>query len=169
MRHFSVRRAAAVTFLAAATLAPLVGPAGAASTVQSFQVRINIGLACTVSATTLDFGISGVLAAAIDVASSLTVTCGNGTPYKVALSQGAGIGATPDNRLMTGPGGSTVRYSLYQNSARSVRWADVFDSDLVFATGTGLAQAFPVYGRVFQQATPGPGAYADNITVTVTY
>ena len=41
--------------------------------------------------------------------------------------------------------------------------------DTVSATGTGMTQSLSIYGRVPPQATPRPGAYADTVTMTVTY
>ena len=174
MRHFfKLRRYAAKAALLSAAALLLAIPtarfASAGNTNSGFLVKIRIGLDCTVSATNLDFNTVGVLAAAVDAASSVTVTCGNGTPYQVGLDKGAGIGATTANRLMTGPGGATVRYSMYHNAARDNGWGDTLGSDTYSDTGTGSALTLPVYGRVFQQTTPAPGAYADNITVTVTY
>ena len=174
MRHFfKLRRHAAKTaLLCAAALLPVLSGAQVASagtTTSGFQVKIRIGLDCTVSATNLDFSTVGVLAANVDVASSVTVTCGSGTPYQIGLDKGGGAGATTANRLMTGPFGATVRYSMYHNVARDNGWGDALGADTYSNIGTGSALTLPVYGRVFQQTTPAPGAYADNITVTVTY
>ena len=123
---------------------------------------------CLVSATTLDFGSQGILSANIDVANAVSVQCTNTTPYQVALGVGNGTGATVANRKMT-KGTETIGYSLYQNTTRTTLWGQTNGTDTVSGTGTGVAQSIPVYGRVFAQTTPSPGAYADTIIVTVTY
>jgi spore coat protein U-like protein len=66
-------------------------------------------------------------------------------------------------------GGNAVTYSLYFDSGRTTVWGNTIGTDTVAATGSGSSQSYTVYGRVPAQSTPGPAAYADTITVTVTY
>jgi spore coat protein U-like protein len=71
---------------------------------------------------------------------------------------------------MSGPGGSGLSYSLYQNSTRTTNWGNTVGTDTVSGTGTGNAQALNVYGRIpGSQTSVVPGSYADTITVTLTY
>ncbi|EAB6718307.1 spore coat U domain-containing protein, partial [Salmonella enterica subsp. enterica] len=77
---------AAMATLAAATAA---GPVAAATISGNMNVKISITNECkTVTATDLDFGSSGVISAAIDATSTITVTCTKGTPFSVGLGQG---------------------------------------------------------------------------------
>lgn len=123
---------------------------------------------CLVSATNVDFGATGVIVNQIDGQGAITARCTNTTPYAIALSNGAGGGTGPTARKMA-KGGETVTYGLYQDSARTLPFGSTTGVDTYSATGTGLAQTINVYGRVPVQATPSAGAYADTITVTLTY
>lgn len=161
------------TFLATiglAALSPfLAAPAFAQVATTTFNVQITIQAECLInSATALDFGTTGVIAADIDAASEITVQCTTGTPFDIALDEGLGAGATTAARLMT-LGAATVEYSLYSDAGRSDVWGETAGTDTVASTGTGAPQIFPVYGRVPAQATPATGVYNDTVTVTVTY
>jgi spore coat protein U-like protein len=149
----------------------LFAPAASAQTATgTFNVRITIQAECRVnSATDLDFGTTGVIAANIDQQSAISVQCTNSTPYDVGLNAGTGSGATVANRLMTGTSGATVAYNLYRDAARSQVWGNTIGTDVVSGTGNGAVQTIPVYGRVAPQTTPAPGVYSDIITITVTF
>ncbi len=135
-----------------------------------FTVQITIAGACQInSATNMDFGSHGVLTANSDATSVVTVQCTNTTPFNIGLSAGAGSSATVTTRLMTGTGGATVGYSLYQTAARDTVWGTTVGTNTVSGTGTGAAQPFTVYGRVLPQNTPAPGVYTDTVTATITY
>jgi len=145
-------------------------PSGCGSyyTPPTFNVTATVIPACTVSATNLSFGSAGLLTSNVDATSIVSVTCSNAAPYNVGLSAGSGTGATVAARKMSS-GGSTITYSLYQNSARTTVWGTTIGTDTETGTGTGSAQNLTVYGRVPPQTTPAPGAYSDTIIVTVTY
>ena len=51
----------------------------------------------------------------------------------------------------------------------TVVWGNTVGTDTVAGTGNGASQAYTIRGRVPIQTTPAPGAYADTVTVTVTY
>ena len=102
-------------------------------------------------------------------ASALTISCPAGLPYQIGLDQGTGLGASTANRFMTGPGAAQVKYLLFTDSARTIGWGNALNVDTQTSTGIGLPQTIPVYGRVPVQTTPVAGAYADSVTVTVTY
>jgi spore coat protein U-like protein len=157
------------TALAASFLIPWAGAAHAASTTTTFAVQATITATCTInSASTLNFGTVGVLAANVDQSSTIQVTCTNTTPYNIGLDAGTGSGATVAVRKLTS-GGATVNYSLYSDSGHATVWGNTVSTDTVAATGSGAAQNYTVYGRIPAQTTPAPGNYADTITVTVTY
>lgn len=157
-----------LSVLAASVL--FAGSALAQTATTDFNVQITITAECVIdSATDLDFGSSGFIDADIDAANAVTVTCTNGTGYEIGLDAGQGVGATVASRLMTGTGGETIAYSLYQDAGRSQVWGDTQSVDTVSATGTGTPQTYDVFGRVPAQNTPPPGDYADIVTVTVSY
>jgi spore coat protein U-like protein len=144
--------------------------AALASTVTTtFTSQITLAATCVInSASTLNFGNQGILAANVDQTSTIQVTCTNTTPYNVGLDAGTGSGATVATRKLTS-GGATVNYSLYSDSAHSTVWGTTIGTDTVAATASGSGQNYTVYGRVPPQTTPAPGTYSDTITVTVTY
>ena len=133
----------------------------------TFTVRANVVKYCEVSATDLDFGAVGLLNANVDATGTITVRCTNGTPYQIGLNGGLSGATAPDQRRMTF-GANSVRYGIYRNSARTLGWGDQ-PTNSVSGTGTGNAQNYTTYGRVFPQTTPPPGTYRDTIVVTVTY
>jgi spore coat protein U-like protein len=143
-------------------------PTGGKTAGTSTSVTATVIKNCTVSATTLNFGSSGVIAANIDQTSTIDVTCSNKTPYDVGLNAGTSAGATVTTRKMTS-GAATVAYSLFRDSGRTTNWGSTVGTDTVRATGTGVAQSFTVFGRVPVQTTPNPGAYTDTIVATITF
>src|SRR3954453_9291316 len=144
------------TALAASFLIPLAGAGPAASTTTTFAVQATITATCTInSASTLNFGNQGILAANVDQSSTVQVTCTNTTPYNIGLDAGTGSGATVATRKMTS-GGATVNYSLYSDSAHTTVWGTTIGTDTVAATGNGTGQSYTVYGRVPPQTTPAP-------------
>jgi spore coat protein U-like protein len=150
-------------------IAMLSSSAYAAQTTANFQVQLTIQAECIInSATNLDFGSRGVLAANVDQTSTIQVQCTNTTPYNIGLNAGTGSGATVATRKLTN-GGNTINYTLYSDSSRTTVWGDTVATDTVAATANGSAQSYTVYGRVPVQSTPAPATYTDTITVTVTY
>jgi spore coat protein U-like protein len=141
----------------------------AATVTTTFTTQITITAACIInSASNLNFGAAGVLAANVDQTSTIQVQCTNTTPYSVSLDAGTGTGATVAARKMTN-GANTVTYSLYSDAGRTTVWGNTIPTNTVAGTGNGASQAYTVFGRVPPQATPAPALYTDTITVTVTY
>ncbi len=171
MRSLPVTRILALT-AAVVALVPVVGGAAVysnGSKTTTFDVTLKIIADCTIAANTLDFGQSqGVLATAVNVNTTLNVTCTNTTPYNVGLNAGTGAGSTIGARLMSGTGGntSTVAYTLKQ-SAGGANWGNTQGTDTMSGTGTGAVQNLTVYGSVPTQTTPQPDTYKSTITATV--
>ncbi|MDC8760190.1 spore coat U domain-containing protein [Janthinobacterium fluminis] len=169
---FRARRPSRLAFAALSLLAPsLTGAAiylnGSANT--TFDVTLKIVANCVISATPLDFGqTQGVLASAVNVNSTLSVTCTNTTPYNVGLNPGTGAGSVGTTRYMSGTGGNTatVQFNLFQTAGATV-WGDTQGTDTHGGTGSGQAQTITVYGQVPAQATPVPDTYKSTITATV--
>ena len=141
---------------------------GINSTQAPFTVTATNVTTCSLTATNVDFGTTGVLQAALDATGTLSVTCTASAPYNIGLNAGTGSGATVAVRLMT-LSGATIRYSLYTTAARTTVWGNTVGTDTVAGTGTGTAQTITVYGRIPAQTTPAPGTYTDTIVATVTY
>lgn len=133
----------------------------------AFTASASVAPACTVSATTQDFGaVSGLLRVAQDATSTVSLRCTYRAPWQVGL--GVGQNAAGNARRMTGPGG-LIDYELYRDLGRTQRWGTTLNTDTVTGTGTGATQSLTVYGRVPAQTPRTAGTYTDTIVVTVTY
>lgn len=138
------------------------------STTAPFTVTATAVSSCTVTATTLDFGATGVLAGNVDATNAVSVLCPAGTPYTVALDGGLSGAADPTQRKMV-KGSEQITYGIYRDAARTLPWGSTVGVDTQAGTGTGAVQTYTGYGRVPAQVTPSPGAYTDTIVVTVNF
>jgi spore coat protein U-like protein len=155
--------------VAAVSLAALVAPASATTTkTATFLVSLQITADCAISANALNFGSSGVLAAAINQTTTLSVTCSNTTPYNVGLDAGNASGSTVAARLLAN-GAATVGFQMYSDSGRSTVWGNTIGTNTVSGTGTGSAQTLTVYGQVPAQATPAANTYTSTVTASITF
>ncbi|MFS2008146.1 spore coat U domain-containing protein [Duganella sp. CT11-25] len=171
MASKSLSRAVLAAAIGAMLLPVLSGAAvySNGSKTSTFDVTLKIIADCTIAATALDFGQSqGVLATAVNVNTTLNITCTNTTPYNIGLNAGTGTGSTTSARLMSGTAAntSTVAFNLYQASG-STNWGNTQGTDTKSGVGTGVAQVHTVYGNVPAQATPQPDTYKSTITATV--
>ncbi len=155
------------TALAAAALllAPLAARPATEST--TFAVSATVVSTCGIAASPLAFGVYAM--GQTDSTTTVAVTCTSGTAYSVSLSAGGGAGATVGSRKLTGPATQTLDYTLYRDAGRTIVWGDSIGSDTVSGVGSGLLQSLTVYGRIPAAQGTGAGAYADTITVTLTY
>jgi spore coat protein U-like protein len=136
------------------------------ATTDYFTLTVTIQPACSISANPLSFGnYSGAL---LNGTTTLSVTCTDTTPYDVGLSAGTTTGATVTNRMMTGPGGATLDYSLSSNATHTTNWGNSTGS-WVAGTGTGSAQTLTVYGQIPANQHTTSGTYTDTIIATVNY
>jgi spore coat protein U-like protein len=154
----------------ALAVALLVAPSAQAATATgSLNLSITISATCSVvSASAINFGTMGAIAANVDQTSTLTVNCSSTTPYTIGLSAGGGSGATVATRKMTS-GANAVNYTLYRDAGRTLVWGTTIGTDTLAGTGSGANQALTIYGRVPAQTVPPPGTYNDTVTVTITY
>lgn len=143
------------------------GRALAVTPTTSFSVTATVQATCLVSATTLTFGT--YTGTSVNGTSTVSVTCTDATPFNVGLNPGLATGATVTNRKLTGPGSALLGYSLFSNSQETVNWGQTVGVDTVAGIGNGSAQTLAVYGHIPAGQCVAPGAYADTITVTVTY
>ena len=140
-----------------------------------FGVWATVQNDCAISASSLDFGATGIEIArsATDAVSTISVRCTSGTNYTVALDAGTGSGATVAERRMTREGGpELLLYGLYLDNARTRPWGDgSAGTATLSATGSGTqsTNAHSVYGRVLPQSQPPSGRYRDTITATITF
>jgi len=155
--------------IAACILGP--PPARADSTTDSFTVSAHVVSSCEVIAGDLNFGdYNPVAAANVDAATTLSVTCTNGTGYNVGLDLGLGAGASTATRYMVDAGAvHALGYTLYQNAGRTTLWGATVGSNTLAGAGTGSAATIDVFGRIPMNQTVPSGNYSDTITVSVTW
>ena len=139
-------------------------PVIAASSTSSFDLNVQVLATCSISSSNMTFSsITTGTTSNTDATSSLTVNCSNGTPYTIAL----GNGANYSNVRRMAWGASHVEYLLYQDSGRSTRWDGI---NTVGANGSGSNQTYTVYGRIPSgQNITNTGMYGDTVIATVTY
>jgi spore coat protein U-like protein len=136
---------------------------------------------CTVSITNVSFGSVDVLpGASIDTTATLTVSCTGGTPpgrsTRSCVSIGAGTSGDATSRIMTGPGGATLRYDLYSDATRTTLWGSWqtgYDSaGVTVDVASNNNTTVTVYARLFaSQSTAVAGSYSSTFSANpfVTY
>jgi spore coat protein U-like protein len=143
-------------------------PTGGLTATTSFSATATVVSTCNVSATSVSFGSQGVLNSNKDAQGTLSIQCSASLPYTVSLDGGTSGATDPTQRKMSFSG-ANVTYGLYQDSARTLPWGSTVGTNTLSATGSGVTQAQPVYGRIAAQTTPKPGSYSDSVVVTVGY
>lgn len=166
----------AVVGLAGAILMTFAGLSSAAQSTGTFQVQASVAVNCLVSANNLAFGAYDPSSGTdLDLNTTVSVRCTNGTPFTVALNAGATTGATLAQRRMTN-GTDFMNYNLYTTAGRTTIFGDgTGGTGTMSGTGAGLgipqAQTVIVFGRIpAGQSTLSAGTYTETtITATVTY
>jgi spore coat protein U-like protein len=163
------------TVLASALLA-LAGfavSASGATASSSFQVKLTINKACSVTTSgALDLG-SANADSTTDVtqsASNINVTCSKTTAYKIGLTPSSNNTDGTGAMAGTGANTDTVAYALYQDSGNTVVWGNIGGTNTNDQTGNGTAQTYSVYGKVLGSSlNVTPDTYSDTVAVDVTY
>ena len=152
----------------AATLPFTTGVAQAGAKSATFDVTMRVIADCTIGATGIDFGTTGVMSGAINGSSNINVTCTNTTPYNVGLDQGTGTGSSGTTRYLAGASGNadTVELKLYRQSGSGL-WGNTQGTDTLGGTGNGTQQVLTVYGEIPKQKAVTPDIYKSTITATI--
>lgn len=142
----------------------------APTTTANLPINATVTPACKIgNITSVNFGnYTGVVN---DATGGFEVNCTNSTAYTIALGSGSGSRATVASRNMARtPTPGILAYDLYTTNARTVIWGDGTLSTVTMdGVGTGVVQAYVVYGRIGAALTPTTGAYNDTVLITVTY
>lgn len=152
-----------------ATVLPFAGAHAASPATAKFDVTMSVVADCTVTATGIDFGQTGLITSAKTGQSSLTVTCTNTTPYNVGLDAGSGVGSSGTTRFLSGSLGTnadTVKFNLYRAPGAGL-WGNTQGTDTLAGTGNGDKQTLTVYGEIPVQNAPTPDSYKSSITASV--
>lgn len=164
-------------------LASVLAVGGAAFGVNSYAVTATSNLSitatiaanCTISTAPVAFGaydpIGANASTALDGTGTVTTTCTIGSAVKITLGQGANAaGGSTDAvslRRMT-DGTNFLAYFLYSENTRTIVWGNTVGTGKA-DTGTGLASALTVYGRVTANQNQPAGSYSDTVVATVTF
>jgi spore coat protein U-like protein len=135
----------------------------------TFLVQTTVASTCAILAVPLTFG--AYTGAQIDSTSTITVTCTNGSAARVLLDEGpnkaGGSTAASPQRRMSDGAAHYLTYQLYSDNAGGTVWDNVTGKTL---TGSGIAQALTVYGRLPGAQLGAPvGSYTDTITATISF
>ncbi|UUR06833.1 Csu type fimbrial protein [Sphingomonas glaciei] len=130
---------------------------------------------CTASTTALSFGsYSPVTASPTDASASVSINCTGLVSLfgLVEIRASAGTSGTALQRTME-HNGSTLRYNLFANSARTEVLADGTGGTTTITTPlNGLlffSTVAPVYARVPASQWVASGTYGDTVIITVQY
>ena len=176
--HNNIGRALRLTVRLSALICGLgmVQASHGATATGVMTVTATVAATCVVGTSTLAFdtATSATIAAGnVDAIGTVSVNCTSGSSYTIALSAGAGTGATVASRKMTSgtvPSAQLLSYTVYTTAARTTVWGDATTASAVVAgVGSGVAQSISAYGRIFQSPLVQAGAYTDTLNVTVTY
>lgn len=154
----------------------MVQTSHAATATGLMTVTATVAATCVVGTSTLAFDTAtsaAIAAGNVDAIGAVSVNCTSGSAYTVALSAGAGTGATVASRKMTSGSGATAQllsYTVYTSAARTTVWGDgTTASAMVAGIGSGVSQSIAAYGRIFQSPLVQAAAYTDTLNVTITY
>ena len=127
---------------------------GKGNSTTTFTATATVTPTCTISASTLNLGTWSGAAAQAGVtknSAAVGVTCTNGSPYAIGMSNGNNASGS-QRRLAVG--GNFINYGLYLDLSYSVPWTTASNSttcattsDCYLATGNGSLQSITVYAK----------------------
>ena len=160
MTVFSRTHLTAALALGAAAL--VAAPALAQQTdTDTLSLNVVVQNSCSITGTTINFGTyTSNQPDHLDAEGTLDY---QDCPADATVTlSGGGFGNVNDRRLMNGS--NTLRYELFQDSARSDAWAA--NAVTVPAAGSG---SMIVYARINNQQAVQAGSYADSVQITITF
>ncbi len=143
----------------------------AATASNTLSVTADVASSCAVTTTPVAFaGVDVTTDTNLSAQGGFDVTCTSGTTWAAAADKGAGTTATITTRELS-DGTNTLTYSLYTDSSHTTLWGDGTTGQTIGGTGTGTAQANPVYGLITagQTGVPAGSSFTDTVNITVTY
>ncbi|MFA5121218.1 spore coat U domain-containing protein [Zavarzinia sp.] len=139
----------------------------------TFDVTATVTASCATSISTLAFGTYDPASASTG-STTLSVTCTNGTAYRIGADKGT-YGSAVTAREMKATGADLLGYSLTIGTNGGTHlgsnWGNdtAAGSDTVDGTGSGSALSVTINGNIAAGQYVAPGAYSDTVTVTVWY
>ena len=136
---------------------------------ENLSVSSSVGEACNITTTALTF--SPYTGAQLDGAGAVSHNCTHSLAADITLggglNQNGGTDAAPVRRMKHGTE-DYLNYLLYSDSVRTTIWGNDSTSDKTI-TGAGTSTSVPIYGRITASQTVPAGAYADTVSVTITF
>lgn len=139
----------------------MIASAQAATETSTFQVTAEVAASCQITTNALAFGafdpsLGTTASAALDVA------CTSGSTGTVTLASA--------NTWTMVDGLESLAYGLFTDAGHVTAWNGTTTGQTVTGAGLSTPSTFTVYGKVdTQPAAKVSAAYADTVTVTVTY
>ncbi len=134
-------------------------------------VQATVVAACAVGSGTLVFGtIDPALGTSGPANANVNVTCTQGTPFSIGLSDGSNASGT--QRRMKGASQSQfLAYELHRDSAGLQRFGDSVTSQrLTGQTGLGaIANTIAIYASIAAGQSAPADTYSDTVPITVYY
>jgi spore coat protein U-like protein len=159
--------------IAVAALAAVAAPVAQTTQTRSatLQVTADVVNACQLTVQPLAFGAYDPTAAnrqsPLDGASDLIVTCTKGTIVRLDLEGGQNPSGAA--RAMAGPGSALLRYDLFQEASRAVRWGVGVDAVVLQPAASAAPRRYQVFGRVAPGQDVPAGAYQDDVIVNLRF
>jgi spore coat protein U-like protein len=152
------------------------GPAFAATATSSFQVTASVAANCTISSTSIDFGVYDPVVNNItnplDQTGTVMITCTKGAVTTIELDAGQNNGLGPSGgtyRAMKS-GSDYLSYNIYQDSNRVTLWSTgVSGRYTPPAAPNKNPRTFTTYGRVPAGQDVPSGPYLDSVIATVNF
>jgi spore coat protein U-like protein len=127
--------------------------------------------ACTISATSVNFGSYNVFTGSTtDSTGTITINC-NGSAHNITVTLSQGSSSTFNPRTMI-KGGETLSYNLYRDAARTTIWGDGTGGTSTYTNANPPNNAdisLTVYGRVPAGQDVSAGAYSDTVAAVINF
>lgn len=151
------------------------GSAFAGTATNPMTVQATVTANCTINTAGLNFGnydpVVVNATTALQATAQINVVCTNGSAANITLDQGlnpaAGSSAAAPLRQMIS-GATPLSYSLFQDAADTTTWGNTAATGENL-TGSGVSQAFTVFGVVPAGQNVPAGAYTDTVTMTISF
>lgn len=114
---------------------------------------------CTIKSTPFSF--SDRQKNSLTAQATVTVTCTNGTPYYLSVSQIDNAIVDRDNDILV--------YSVYQNAQKSQVLGNTMNKNVISGVGTGLPENLTLYAVIKSDQPIAPGNYEGKLHVTLSF
>ena len=145
-------------------------PAFAGTATGSMLVQATVLESCTVVATPMLFGaLTDVGSANVNSTATLTLACTPNADFDIAMNDGTNA-SSGQRRLKHSANAEFLNYNLYIDAGRSQPWGNTAGTNTKPGTAPLGTSVHTVYGQIpAGVAGVSAGAYADTVTVTVTF